>query len=265
MAIMNITYLSYSLTRYVDFKVILPIEDTKTFEANPKDKPKEFKTLYLLHGFSGSCGDWLYGSRIYKLARDYNLAVVMPSGENSFYTDGEDGGALYGTFVGKELVEATRKIFPLSKKREDTFIGGLSMGGFGSLLVGSRFAENFGAIISLSGGFFLEDLFKDDKPDYLKNTPNGYYKHAFGDLETVMNSERDPFAMAVKAHKEGTLPPIYMACGTEDFVFENNVQMKDSLLHAGIKLHWEQAPGEHEWTFWDPYIEKAIDWCLKNK
>ena len=34
---------------------------------------------------------------------------------------------MYGEFIGSDLIEATREIFNLSDKREDTFIAGLSM------------------------------------------------------------------------------------------------------------------------------------------
>lgn len=259
MAIMDITYKSYCLQRNVTFKVILPVEDTANPQPNPK-KPEVFKTLYLLHGYSGNASDWAYGSRIFKLARDRNLAVVMPSGENSFYLDYEEREEYYGTFVGKELVEVTRRMFPLSHKREDTCIAGLSMGGFGSLLLGSRFAETFGGIISLSGGFLIHDLLNHPDKAFLQAHTMSFYEHMFGDLKTIAGSEKDPYAMCVKAFKKNQMPRLYMACGTEDYVYENNVHMRDALREAGIDVFWEEAPSEHEWTFWDPYIEKAIDW-----
>lgn len=264
MAVMNVTFLSYSLQRYVDFKVILPVEDTKTMQSNPKNKPIKFKTVYLLHGHSGACGDWLYGSRIFKIARDRNIAIVMPSGENSFYVDHNESGVLYGSYIGKELVEVTRRMFPLSEKREDTLIGGLSMGGFGSLLVGSRYAETFGGIISLSSGFIINDVVHMLDSDRLLEKPRSYFESIFGDVTRIKGSEKDPLAMAIQAHEKGILPPIYFACGRQDYVFQYNVDMKNELQNAGIDIHWVEDQGEHEWTFWDPYIEIAIDWCFDN-
>ena len=265
MAVMNVTYMSYCLKRYVDFKVILPIEDTKSFDKNPSDKPNKFKTLYLLHGFANNAGDYLYSSRIFKIARDLNLAIVFPSGENSFYVDHEDTEMLYGSYVGKELVEVTRKMFPLSSKREDTFIGGISMGGFGSLLVGSRFAETFDSIFCLSGGFITEDLVKEEHPDYLAQATLAFFKSIFGDFDTIKNSEKDPLFTSINAHNKGILPALYMACGKEDYIYDNNVNMVNKLRDSGINLCWEVASGKHDWFFWDVYLEKAIHWCLAQK
>ena len=90
------------------------------------------------------------GTRIQAWAEANDLAVIMPSGENRFYLDDEKSGELYGEFIGKELVEFTRKLFPLSDKREDTFIAGLSMGGYGAIRNGLKYAENFGCVIGLS-------------------------------------------------------------------------------------------------------------------
>ncbi len=72
----------------------------------------------------------------WRWAEEKNLAVIMPSGDNQFYIDKEDTEEYYGEYVGKELVEFTRKMFPLSEKKEDTFIAGLSMGGYGALING---------------------------------------------------------------------------------------------------------------------------------
>lgn len=88
---------------------------------------KDFPVLYLLHGTFGDEGDWQRFTRIEDYARNHNLAVVMPYGENSFYRD-TDAGKDYETYITQELPQVIQWMFPVSKKREDTFIGGLSHG-----------------------------------------------------------------------------------------------------------------------------------------
>ncbi len=263
MAEMSVRYKAYSFQRSVEFRVILPVEDTKTYRPHPEDKPERFKTLYLLHGYSGDCNDWIYGSRIFKIARDHNLAVVMPSAENSFYEDNEETGARYGSFVGEELVEVTRRMFPLSDRREDTFIGGLSMGGFGSLLLGSRFCDTFSAAVCLSSGFILEDLAAGRAMHLEKAGELSRMGGLFGDLSHIMDpSDKNPMYHVDRALAQGRMPRLYLACGTEDFVYPSNVRTRDELLAKGAEVTWEEGPGEHEWTFWDKYIERAVDWLL---
>ena len=140
MALIQVNYLSRSLMRTVPLHVILPV-DKISFEtmdyANRKDQ--KFKTLYLLHGIFGNYTDWVSGTRIQRWAEEKNLAVVMPSGDNAFYINTNMPTFDYEQFIAKELVDVTRRMFPLSDKREDTFIAGLSMGGYGALINGMKY------------------------------------------------------------------------------------------------------------------------------
>ena len=109
MAIVDVNFHSNCLNRMVTYKAIIPTEH--------KLKNKPFKTLYLLHGITDNHNQWIVGTRIVLLANRYRLAVIMPAGENSFYVDDEARGHFYGEFIGCELVEHTRQLFHLSKKR----------------------------------------------------------------------------------------------------------------------------------------------------
>ena len=121
MALLEVSFRSEKLKRIVNFNALIPIDNTGIPDYD-KNKARPMKTIYLLHGYSGNHNDWLCGSRIQELSFKYNIAVFMPSGENNFYLDDEDNGELFGEFIGKELVDFTRKLFPISDRREDTFI-----------------------------------------------------------------------------------------------------------------------------------------------
>ena len=178
MALIQMNYLSKALYRTVPLNVILPVD---RFDADTNDYPvgkvKPFRTLYLLHGLLGNYTDWVSQTRIQKWAEEKDLAVVMPSGDNSFYFRSRTPWNDYETFIGKELVSITRKMFPLSDRREDTFIAGLSMGGYGALRNGIVFSDTFGAIAGLSSAI---SIFEDtseyaniglfDNPEEAKKT-----------------------------------------------------------------------------------------------
>ena len=149
MALIQVNFVSAALQRTVPMQVILPVDKLAPDGKLPKEK--KFKTLYLLHGFLGNYTDWVSGTRIQRWAEERDLAVVMPSGDNAFYVDRPETLNNYGRFIGEELVEITRRMFPLSRKREDTFIGGLSMGGYGAMRNGLKYHNTFGNVISFSG------------------------------------------------------------------------------------------------------------------
>lgn len=162
MALLQIDFFSESLMRTVTMNAIIPTDKT-LFTQHEKREIKEYKALYLLHGGYGNYTDWLGGTRVQAWAQDKDLAVFMPSGDNKFYIDNPDSGEMYGSFIGKELIEFTRKTFPLSQKREDTFIAGLSMGGYGALVNGLKYNEIFGAIGGFSSGLLLEGVVSGSK------------------------------------------------------------------------------------------------------
>ena len=199
--------------------------------------------------------------------RQYGIAVVMPSGENSFYEDDTEAGFLYSTFVGQELVELTCAAFPLCRDREHTWMAGLSMGGFGTLLNACKFSETFSAAACFSSAFIIQDI-AGMKPGAVipSGVGNyGYYRRVFGDLDALAGGPRDPLYWAQKAKQTGTLPRLYLACGTEDSLFPNNTVMRKELEGLGADVTWFQGPGAHSWQFWDQEIKKAVPWMLNAK
>ncbi len=258
MAFIQMSIFSDCLVRTVNVNVILPV-DKAVMPGMPKRPDKPYKTLYLLHGVLGSQVDWALGTRIQRYAEENDLAVVMPAGENAFYVDQPASNNLYGEFIGRELVELTRKMFPLSDKREDTFIGGLSMGGYGALRNGLKYSDTFGYIVSLSGAFVLDDMPQrtNDSPMFMER--RDYAESCFGDLDKLLESDKNPKWMIKKLKEEGRdIPEIYMACGDQDSLLEANKSMKDCLVANGASVEFKIGPGNHEWDFWDTYIKDAI-------
>jgi putative tributyrin esterase len=260
MALVQATFMSRALARNVTITAIIPAPKVG-FPGEPVQKKGPFKTLYLLHGIIGNHADWASSSRIRELAERNDLAVIMPSGDNSFYVDDEKRGNMYGEFIGSDLIEATREIFNLSDKREDTFIAGLSMGGYGAIRNGLKYCENFSHIAALSSA-----LITYNAPDSTEDSPwkfgkRSYYEEVFGDLEKLPESDNDPEGVLKIVKAQGKeIPKIYMACGTEDSLVDLNRRYRDFLLEENVDLTYVEGPGKHDWKFWDTYIEKVIDW-----
>ncbi|MCR5753373.1 MAG: esterase family protein [Acetatifactor sp.] len=260
MAFLQVNLLSQALMRTVSVNVILPVDKLPMPGISPReDKP--YKTLYLLHGILGNQMDWVTTTRVQRFAEEHNLAVVMPAGENAFYVDEPKSHNLYGEFIGKELVELTRKMFPLSHRREDTFIGGLSMGGYGAMRNGLKYHDTFGCIISLSGALFIDEV-----PNRTNDTPaffesRDYAEAVFGDLDRVLQSDKNPkFLVEQILNKKSEMPKIFMACGEEDFLLQANRDFVEFLKSKKVEVTFVTGPGSHEWDFWDTYIKKAIEW-----
>lgn len=263
MALGQMVFSSQEMNRNVSFAFILPGGNSFIEKGNPHYKRKT-KTLYLLHGHGNCQEEWLTGSSIKELADIYNLAVIMPSGENSFYLNQKAAKRNYADYVGEELVAYTRKIFDLSTDKADTFVGGLSMGGFGALHTGLAYNHNFSKIMALSSALILHNVagqkedFKDSIGDY------DYYTSIFGDLEKLLISRNNPEQIIRDLQKAGEeIPKIYMACGTKDFLIEENRQFKRFLDDNMVPVEYYESEGDHDFRFWNQYLESAIQWMIK--
>ncbi len=257
MALFQCSFFSKSLMRTVPIQVVLPT-DKQLPNGEPPKGP--FKTLYLLHGIFGDQTDWVCGTRIQSWAQDRNLAVVMPAGENSFYVDQPKASTYYGRFIGQELVDFTRRTFPLSEKREDTFIGGLSMGGFGAIVNGLQNPGTFGAVCALSSALILDSMMDNREYTDFLMTNKGYYEAVFGELSQVRGGVNDYDALAEKVAPLAEKPRFYLACGTEDGLIAVNRQFRDHLVKLGFDVTYKEGPGVHDWYFWDTYILKVLEW-----
>ena len=243
-----------SLQRRTSVSVILPADNIHFLQDSEEIVPKPYKTLYLLHGLYGSDDIFLANTSIQKFAEDHGIAVVIPCGENSFYVDNEKAHAYYGEYVGQELLEITRNIFPLSHKREDTFIAGFSMGGYGAIRNGLKYFENFSKIGMISPALITDDIvhFSDDE-NVLRS--RDYYESVFGNLSEIKNSDKDPKYLIDNCPK---IPDIYIACGRDDFLFEKSRDFNDYLRSKDINATFVEAEGEHTWEFCDRYIKEFI-------
>lgn len=228
-----------------------------------KDIDQKFPTLYLLHGSYGGASDWDLRTSIERYAQDRGVAVIMPSGENSDYVTmkaGED----YLTYVGRELVEFTRKIFPLSRERKKTFIAGLSMGGYGSFRVGLEYPETFGKIASLSGALDMVLPNTGTKEAHFQKMPKNYMRAIFGNDNVSFKGTRDDLLTLIETlHEEkADLPELYMSVGNEDFIKPANDSFYQKTVGLGISVKYEHFEGTHSWEYWDSHILEAMNWLF---
>lgn len=262
MATLQISLYSKCLKREVTFNALMPV-DLPEGLGLPVWSGEPLRALYLLHGFSGSHNDWMNFSRIRELSDRYQVAVFMPAGENHFYLDDENREEYFGEYIGRELVDFTRKLFPLSAAREDTWIGGLSMGGYGAIRNGLKYAEQFGRIIALSSALIPYRI-ANIAPDYNDGIASyKYYASVFGDLSRLLGSDKDPEKLVLEVKAKGLeLPKLYMACGTEDILLNVNRRFHHFLEGEGAGHLYAEGAGEHNWEYWDKHIEAALKWAV---
>lgn len=266
MAIIDIEYNSGAIQRTVKFKAVLPFDLPRSSDMEYIDK--KFRTVYLLNGLNGNMSDYHNHIDLIKLSEEKSVAFIMASGENSFYIDLPMRHNKYGEFIGKELVEISRKLLPLSTDREDTAIMGLSMGGFGALRLGFCYPENFSFIGAFSSAV---NIFEDagDDPDLESILEDGFLD-VFGDLKAAAGTDKNPYYGAQKLmeqHKQGKakIPDIYMSCGLSDPLIHANRVFMPKLKELGYKVEYQEWEGAHDWEFWSESLKRSLDaWTLSK-
>ena len=244
-----------SLQRRTSISVILPSDNIHFLNDTEEIVEKPYKTLYLLHGLYGSDDIFLANTSIQKFAEDNGIAIVIPCGENSFYLDDVASHRLFGEYVGQELLDITRNIFPLSDKREDTFIAGFSMGGYGAIRNGLKYSQNFSKIGMISAALITDDIVDYVSDDNVLRSRDFYESTIFGNLDEVAGSDKDPKYLIDNCDN---VPEIYMACGLNDFLFEKNADFYRFLKSKDIDATFVGADGEHTWEFCDEFIKEFI-------
>lgn len=208
---------------------------------------RDVPVLYLLHGLSDDHTAWARNTSIERYAVARGVAVVMPAANRSFYTD-EVHGQRYWTFLTEELPRMVAATFRVSQRREDTFVAGLSMGGYGAMKWALREPGRFAAAASLSGALDI---------DRLRQSPDtqDIYERAFGGTPEMND---DVFALLGSA--DPSSPRLYVSCGTDDTLLAENHRFTELAASRGIDVTVTWPGGGHDWALWDAEIERVLDW-----
>jgi putative tributyrin esterase len=229
-------------------------------EMQSKRAPRS-RTLYLLHGHSDDHTAWLRWTSIEKYVEGLNLAVVMPAVHLSFYNDMAHGGK-YWQFISEEVPALVHVMFPLSAARRDNFVAGLSMGGYGAFKLALTHPDRYAAAASLSGALDIKEVVRVKKNDPENKAWIKEMRTVFGDLSKVPGSKHDLFLLARRAAKAPLKPRLYQCCGTEDFLYPDNVRFRDAVRKLPLDLTYEDGPGEHNWAYWDRMIQNVLAWMF---
>ncbi len=264
MALIHCDYFSDILRLSTSMTVILPQNSDGQIGLSGKVVSGRYPTLLLLHGLSDDHTIWLRRTSIERYAAEYGLAVVMPAAHRSFYTDMKQGYR-YWTFISEEVLKIARSFFPLSTKREDNFVAGLSMGGYGAFKLAFRKPECFAAAASLSGTLDMKGdfniLIKEQGKEMFAEC-----KRIFGNIKGFNKSENDLFSLSSCLKKAGKpFPHLFQICGKEDLFYDGNIRFRDHLNRLNIPLTYSEHPGFHEWGFWDKHIQEVLKWLPFRK
>ena len=226
-----------------------------------------YPTLYLLHSLNDDSYTWLRKTRIEFLVRSLPLVVVMPDGYRGFFTDNEEGPP-YARHIGEEVVTFVERTFPVRAERRARAIGGASMGGYGALRVGLGYSERFCSIHSHAGSLDRSVEFRlnpAERTGIMKRRPDGFIlemRRIFG--ERPNGTKHDVLKLALDAKQNGSLPHLWIDCGTDDYLLEGTRAFHRELETAQIPHTYHEFPGSHAWEYCNQHIDAALAFHAAN-
>ncbi|MGN0839079.1 MAG: alpha/beta hydrolase [Pyramidobacter sp.] len=272
MAVAYLDFLSAGLRRPFQIFACIPT-DKQIFHGEsrngvsgltPIPARKPLRTLYLLNGLRGDARQILTLTNVEKWAEVYHLCIVLIGGENRFYSDSRLTGDNYGQLIGRDVVEFTRETFNLSDKREDTYIGGFSMGGFGATVNGLRYPETFSRIMAFSSGYLKDMILStaDGNTNQLRSRSEWCSFFGLGKIEDFVNSDCDYEYLAEKvaAEKRQFMPRFFMCVGRNEEMYKCNNAYKEKLVSLGYDVTFETHDLNHDYTGFDASLQKALAW-----
>lgn len=262
MAYIQCNFWSEVLGKCCDMTVLLP-QRAPLHPERRRGRATErrvYPVLYLLHGLCGDHRTWIGNTALEHLAQNRNLAIVMPDGGRGFFTDMAHG-ARYGAFFSDELPEIAASLFPLSQKREECFVAGASMGGYGALRLALSVPERFGGAFALSPLVDLERAITRGNSAITSEEMHD----VFGEPEEQVARGNDLFALAKRALESGIPPKLGICCGKEDLLYQDSVNFCRYLRDLG----WPElqssldGDGRHDWSCWSQEIPALLEFCRR--
>lgn len=264
---------SPSVGRKMKYNIVLP--------DNYENSTERYPVLYLLHGYSSNYTAWArMGVPAY--AKNYKLIVVMPDGGNSWYVNwaksDEGQKNQWDDAITKDLIGHIDGTYRTIATRAGRAISGLSMGGYGGLMLGLKHPDKFCSIGTQSGAIAFAKQYgqriKDGKPAARPTRPLSTQPRPEIGIEgfttQVERSPKgqpfvtvedcaayDPFQLVTKIPAD-QMPHICIDCGTEDGLLAANQEFMKLLMEKKIPFTYAQSAGAHVGAYWAREVGEAI-------
>lgn len=214
--------------------------------------------VILLHGVFGSAWSWsqqggvhLSAWELMKKGEIEPMVIAMPSdgiwGDGSGYVPHKEKN--FEQWIADDVPEAVQQLIPMVGEQSPLCIGGLSMGGFGALRLGLKYADKFQAISAHSSitqvdqmALFVEENLK----------------------EYTQKDTREHSVLGVLERHKNKLPKIRFDCGTEDSLLEHNRTLHKAMESKNIPHTYQEFPGGHTWTYWQKHVIDTLRFFDSN-
>lgn len=229
------------------------------------DSSRSYPVLYLLHGYGGDQNDWTKKTDLVQYTAGLPLITVMPEAKNSWYVNSQTNPkARYEGYMMHDLPRFIEKHFQIDTARQA--IAGLSMGGYGALMLALRHPGKFLFAGSLSGAITIPQIIDSvlSNPHFSMGKPQrGIFPNivrTFGKDNKKFREEHNVFYL-LSHDKPSSVPYLFIAQGIQDQFKEflpADHRFIDSLRVRGVRYEYHELPGQHSWKFWNEEVRPML-------
>ena len=239
--------------RKMPYHVIVP-----TTYNDKASNGQRYPVVYLLHGLFGNFTNWVRLTDLVEYSSRYRFIIITPEGGNGWYSDNlvKDGDK-YESYIIKELIPEVDKKYRTLDRRDQRMIAGLSMGGYGAVKFGLKYPDMFVLAGSFSGAIGAATMTEKEIPGAVGKS----IEEIFGPPGSVIRQANDPFDIIRRSTPEKIkqFPFLYLDCGTDDFLFQNNRMFVELLVDKRVPHEYRQLPGAHNWEYWKRQVKEFLD------
>ncbi len=226
-----------------------------TFWA-PPGETGPLPLVILLHGVYGSHWAWASKAGVHRTAAALiaagelpPLVLAMPSdglfGLGSGYVSHTAGD--FRAWILSETPELASMALSAVSPEGPLALAGLSMGGFGAMLLGARNGDRVRAVAGLSS---ITDF--------------SQMRMFVGDISGYDVADDDRSVIDAMVANRDRLPAIHFDCGDTDPLIEPNRALHAALDEAGIDHSYVEHTGGHEWPYWEGHIGAALQFVAPH-
>jgi S-formylglutathione hydrolase FrmB len=248
----TVQFKSELIGKVLPYDILLPRD---YFKSN-----KRYPVLYLLHGLFGHHDDWITRTNLADYAGMYDLIIVTPEGNDSWYIDSATVASdKYESYILRELIPDVDARYRTIKDRRARGVAGLSMGGYGALKYGLKHPDYFAFAGSLSGALDPANR-NEEHPGFAWDILRPSITAAFGPPNSPARQANDLHQIArnLTAANIASLPYLYFDCGLEDGFLPTNRELAEILIAKKIPHQYRQLPGGHNWGYWDRQVREVL-------
>ncbi|UFH53821.1 alpha/beta hydrolase family protein [Spirosoma sp. KNUC1025] len=254
------------LNRAVKYSIYLPPD---YYTSN-----RRYPVVYLLHGLGDNEASWIQFGEADRIAdagiRSGELPpmiIVMPDAGATFYINDYQSKVRYEDMFVQEFVPHIDTMFRTRPQREFRAVSGLSMGGYGSLMLAMHHPELFSACAALSAAVRTDEALIS-VPDERYNTVYGplYSGPVKGDERLTVTWKRNSPITLAKSAPESDLTKVrwYIDCGDDDALTVGNAMLHIALLDRKIPHEYRTRDGAHTWTYWRTGLPDALKFIASS-